>query len=59
MPKNRDEFDQNKFLNELEVGAKVIVKDSNKDLPPNWWKLDLGQPYTGKCAYSWEKEILF
>ena len=59
VPKNRDEFDQNKFLNKLEVGAKVIVKDSNKDLPPNWWKLDLGQPYTGKCAHLWEKEILF
>ena len=59
VPKNRDEFDQNKLLNKLEGGAKVIVKDSNKNLPPNWWKLDLGEPDTGKCAYLWEKEVLF
>ena len=50
VPKNRDEFDPSKLLNKLEGGSKVIVKDSNKDLPPNWWKLDLGHPDTGQCA---------
>jgi len=43
----RDEFDPIMLFNKLEGGSKVIVKDSNKDLPSNWWKLDLGQQDIG------------
>ena len=35
------------LLIKLEGGSKVIVKDSNKDLPPSWWKLDLGHQDIG------------
>ena len=47
VPNNRDEFDPSMLLNKLEGGSKVIVKDSNKDLPPSWWKLDLGHQDIG------------
>ena len=48
VPKHRDDFDPSSLLQKLEGGSKVIVKDSNKDLPANWWKMDLGQHDLGK-----------
>ena len=47
VPKDRDDFDPYMLLNKLEGGSKVIVKNSKKDLPSNWWKLDLGQQDIG------------
>ena len=39
VPTNRDVFDPAPILEKLEGGSKVIVIDSNKDLPTNWREL--------------------
>ena len=47
VPKHRDDFNPSSLLQKLEGGSKVIVKDSNTDLPPNWWKTDLARQDQG------------
>ena len=41
LPKSRDDFDPRLLLSKMEGGEKIIVLDSNKDLPSNWRSQDL------------------
>ena len=41
LPKTRDEFDPASLLSKLDGGEKVLVCDSNVDLPKDWMDVDL------------------
>ena len=45
VPKDRDEFEPRTLLRKLEGGSKVLVLDSNTDLPRDWDILDLKEKY--------------
>ena len=36
VPKGRDDFAPETLLNKIKGGEKILVLDSNKDLPNNW-----------------------
>ena len=41
LPKSRDDFDPRLLLSKMEGGEKIIVLDTNKDLPSDWRSQDL------------------
>lgn len=45
VPKHRDEFDPDTLLSRMDGGEKILVMDSQKDLPDNWRHLDLKKKY--------------
>ena len=45
LPKTRDEFAPASLLSKLDGGEKIIVCDSNVDLPVNWKTLDLKEAF--------------
>ena len=45
VPKTRDDFIPSILLEKLEGGAKVVVLDSNQDLPKDWDLLDIKAKY--------------
>ena len=45
LPKSRDEFDPLSLLTKLDGGDKVMVCDSNRDLPKNWKEMDIKEAF--------------
>ena len=45
LPKTMDDFDPTSLLSKLDGGSKIIVLDSNKDLPENWKYVDLKKTF--------------
>ena len=45
VPRTREDFDPRMLLDKVEGGGKVIVLDSNTDLPTNWHDIDLKAKY--------------
>ena len=43
IPKELDDFDQSIILGKIEHGEKVLILDSNKDLPENWKDIQLSE----------------
>ena len=43
IPKELDDFDPSIILGKIEHGEKVLILDSNKDLPENWKDIQLSE----------------
>ena len=45
LPKSRDDFDPSSLLSKLDGGDKIVVCDSNTDLPQNWKEIDMKEAF--------------
>ena len=45
LPKSRDDFDPSSLLSKLDGGEKIVVCDSNTDLPRNWRDINLKEAF--------------
>ena len=69
LPKSRDDFDPSSLLSKLDGGEKIVVCDSNTDLPRNWRDIDLKEAFgslggdvpdlEANAARSLVKSVLF
>ena len=48
LPKSRDDFDPLSLLSKLDGGEKIVVCDSNTDLPRNWREISLKEAFGSK-----------
>ena len=45
LPKTLDDFDPSSLIAKLEGGDKILVMDSNRDLPENWKDIDMKETF--------------
>ena len=45
LPKSCDDFDPSSLLSKLDGGEKIVVCDSNTDMPRNWRDVDLNEAF--------------